>query len=66
MLTQCVLHEQVKALTAVKASHLQLLPFYMRIGATLHALFPDIGQGLHKVGEDDFNSLLVRPSARLR
>lgn len=54
---------QVKALTNVKASTLQLLPYYMRIGATLNELFPDIGQGLAKHAEDEFASLLVRPPA---
>ena len=50
---------QVKALSTVKASALQLLPFYIRIGATLSDLFPDIGQGLVKKAEDEFSLLLV-------
>ena len=51
---------QVKALTTAKASALQLLPFYIRVGATLNALFPDIGQGLAKTAEDEFTSLQAR------
>ncbi|KAK9809827.1 hypothetical protein WJX73_010709 [Symbiochloris irregularis] len=50
----------VKALVTLKASALQLLPFYVRVGATLNALFPDIGQGLVRHAESTFTSLQAR------
>lgn len=55
---------QVKALCENQRGNVQLLPFYMRIAATLSAVFPDVGAALLKAQEDEFEHLQVRaPSA---
>lgn len=42
---QCCWGLQARALCDMPRGGLQLVPFYMRIAATLARLFPDIGQG---------------------